>query len=248
MGDNCHIFNRPKSNPMSNHPSDCAHCPHLSQSHLNILTTDELTNISKNRSCLSFKKGQVIYHEGMRVNGIYCVHGGIAKVTKLGPRGKDQIIKFMQPGDLAGYRAMVSNEPMAGSLVAHTDVRACFIPKEIFLSSLRENPTFSLDLLKESCHELGEWGKIVTNLAQKTVKERLAELLLLLESTFGKHEEGYIDIQLTREELANMVGTATESLIRLLSELKKEGIVESKGKKIQILDPIALRSQAELMH
>lgn len=233
---------------MSNHPSDCAHCPHLSQSHLNTLTTDELSDISKNRSCLSFKKGQVIYHEGMRVNGIYCVHGGIAKVTKLGPRGKDQIIKFMQPGDLAGYRAMVSNEPMAGSLVAHTEVRACFIPKEIFLSTLRENPAFSLDLLKESCHELGEWGKIVTHLAQKSVKERLAELLLLLESTFGTDEEGAIDIQLTREELANMVGTATESLIRLLSDLKKDNLVITKGKKITITNASGLQSEAELMH
>jgi len=233
---------------MSNHPTDCAHCPHLSQSHLNTLTTDELSDISKNRSCLSFKKGQVIYHEGMRVNGIYCVHGGIAKVTKLGPRGKDQIIKFMQPGDLAGYRAMVSNEPMAGSLVAHTEVRACFIPKEIFLSTLRENPAFSLDLLKESCHEWGEWGKIVTHLAQKSVKERLAELLLLLESTFGTDEEGAIDIQLTREELANMVGTATESLIRLLSDLKKDNLVITKGKKITITDASGLQSEAELMH
>jgi CRP-like cAMP-binding protein len=233
---------------MSSHPHDCAHCLHLSQSHLNTLTTDELDGISKSRSCLVFKKGQIIYHEGMRVNGIYCLHGGIAKVTKLGPKGKDQILKFMQPGDLAGYRSMVSNEPMAGSLVAHTEVRACFIPKEIFLSTLRENPAFSLDLLKESCHELGEWGKIVTHMAQKSVKERLAELLLLLQATFGTTEDGVMDIQLTREELANMVGTATESLIRLLSELKKDGIIESSGKKIKILNISALNAQAELAH
>lgn len=234
--------------PTATHPSNCATCAHLTKSHLGTLTTDELKDISNNRSCLSFKKGQVIYHEGMRVNGIYCVHGGIAKVTKLGPRGKDQIIKFIQPGDLAGYRAMVSNKPMAGSLVAHTEVRVCFIPKETFLGKLRENPAFSLDLLKESCHELGEWGKIVTNLSQKSVRERLAELILLLQATFGTNDEGSIDISLTREELANMVGTATESLIRLLSELKKEGAISTSGKQIHIKNMNLLTRISELTH
>lgn len=232
----------------STHPHDCAHCPHLSHSHLNALSTDSLDDVSKNRTCLVFKKGQTIYHEGMRVNGIYCVHGGIAKLYKLGPKGKEQIIKFAQPGELAGYRAMISNEPMAGSLVAHTEVRACFIPKETFLTSLRENPTFSFELLAASCKELGEWGTVVTNLAQKSVKERLAELLMLLQATFGTADEGHIDIILTREELANMVGTATESLIRLLSELKKEGAISTSGKKITIANMSMLRSIAELAH
>jgi CRP-like cAMP-binding protein len=184
----------------------------------------------------------------MRVNGIYCIHGGIAKLFKLGPKGKEQIIKFAQPGELAGYRAMISNDPMSGSLVAHTEVRACFIPKDVFLASLRENPTFSFELLAASCHELGEWGKIVTNLSQKSVRERLAELILLLQATFGTDDEGSIDISLTREELANMVGTATESLIRLLSELKKEGAISTSGKRICITNMNLLTRISELAH
>lgn len=232
---------------MNSHPQDCALCPHLGHGHLASLDKEGLDQISKNRTCLSFKKGQTIYHEGMRVNGIYCLHGGIAKLNKLGPKGKEQILKFVQPGELAGYRAMIGNEPMSGSLVAHTEVRACFIPKEIFLTQLRNNPTFSFNLLAASCKELGEWGKIITNMSQKSVKERLAELLLLLNATFGEHEEGYIDIQLTREELANMVGTATESLIRLLSELKKEGAIDTSGKKLYIKNIHKLKAQAELM-
>lgn len=232
----------------TSHPHDCAHCSHLGASKMNFLTPNELESVSKNRSCLVFQKGQTIYHEGMRVNGLYCVHGGIAKLSKLGPKGKNQIIKFMQPGDLAGYRAMIANEPMIGSLIAHTDVRACFIPKEVFLTALRENPNFSMELLKESCKELGDFGKVITNLSQKSVKERLAELLLLLHSTFGTREDDMLNIQLTREELANMVGTATESLIRLLSELKKEDIIQSSGKNIKITNMSALIAQAELAH
>jgi CRP-like cAMP-binding protein len=85
-------------------------------------------------------------------------------------------------------------------------------------------------------------------MTQKSVKERLSEMLLLLETTFGRNEEGFIDITLTREEMANMVGTATESLIRLLKELKKEEIIETSGKQIKILDHSELRLSADLMY
>ena len=99
-------------------------------------------------------------------------------------------------------------------------------------------------MLKLSCHELGEAGKMITSLAQKNVKERLAEILLILNSTFGEDEEGYIDINLTREEIANMVGTATESVIRLISELRKEGLIRSKGKRIALENRSSLRQVA----
>ena len=197
---------------------------------------------------MSFKKGQTIYHEGMRVNGIYCLNGGIGKLSKLGPKGKDQIIQFVQPGDMTGYRSMISNEPMIGSLIAHTEVNACFIPKEVFLSQVKNSPSFSFQLLQSSCHELGEWGKVISNMTQKTVKERLAEMLLLLEASFGTNENDQIDIQLSREELANMVGTATESLIRMLGEFKKNDILLTSGKHIQITDKQALKAEADLMY
>lgn len=233
---------------MNTHPIECASCAHLSTSHLSALDAEGLGTVSKNRVCLSFKKGQTIFHEGMRVNGVYCVHGGIGKLMKLGPKGKDQILSFVQPGEIAGYRAMVSNDPMIGTLIAHTEVKACFIPKDIFLTQIKENPKFSFKLLEASCHELGEWGKVISNMSQKTVRERLAELLLVLRSTFGVHEEGYIDLQLSREELANMVGTATESLIRLMTEMKKEGLISTQGKKITVENDGALKVAADLMY
>ena len=232
--------------PVNKH--DCATCQHLSKSHFSSLDADGLDTINSNKVCMSFKKGQTIYHEGMRVNGIYCLNGGIGKLSKLGPKGKDQIIQFVQPGDMIGYRSMISNEPMIGSLIAHTEVNACFIPKEVFLNQVKNSPSFSYQLLQSSCHELGEWGKVISNMTQKTVKERLAEMLLLLEASFGTNENDQIDIQLSREELANMVGTATESLIRMLGEFKKNDILLTSGKHIQITDKQALKAEADLMY
>lgn len=227
---------------------DCSTCQHLSKSHFSSLNAEGLGQVNDNKVCMAFKKGQTIYHEGMRVNGIYCLHGGIGKLTKLGPKGKDQIIQFVQPGDIAGYRSMISNEPMVGSLIAHTEVRACFIPKDVFLNQVKNSPSFSFKLLQASCHELGEWGKVISNMTQKSVKERLAEMLLLMEASFGKNEQKCIDIQLSREELANMVGTATESLIRMLGELKKDGIISTSGKNIEILNHQMLKAEADLMY
>jgi len=89
---------------------------------------------------------------------------------------------------------------------------------------------------------------VISSMTQKTVKERLAEMLLLLEATFGTKEDGEIDIQLTREELANMVGTATESLIRMLGEFKKSGILNTSGRNITITDKQALKAEADLMY
>jgi len=205
-----------------------------------------LEEISQLKTCVSFRKGQVIMHEGARPQGIYCVHRGKIKLYTLGTEGKEQIIRFVTKGDLIGYRSILSDEPISASAAALEDTHACYIPKSSFFKVIEDNPKFSLNLLKLSCHELGEAGKMITSLAQKNVKERLAEILLILNTTFGVDEEGYIDINLTREEIANMVGTATESVIRLISELRKEGYIRSKGKRIGLEDRAALRQMASV--
>lgn len=230
------------------HRLECASCQHMRSSHFSSLDANGLNKINSNKVCLHFKKAQTIYHEGMRVNGIYCINKGIAKVSKLGPKGKDQILRFVMPGEIAGYRSMLAGEPMVGSLVAHTELTACFIPKEVFIEQVKSSPNFSFELLSASCQELGEWGKVISNMTQKSVKERLSEMILLLEATFGVDESGSIDITLSREEMANMVGTATESLIRLLNGLKKERIISTAGKRIIILDKNQLKLSADLMY
>ena len=97
-----------------------------------------------------------------------------------------------------------------------------------------------MDIMKLTCHELGVANAYITDIAQKTVRERLAEIIILLIDDFGLDEQNYLNISLTREELANIVGTATESVIRLLSEFKSDNLIELKGRKIKILNKRAL--------
>jgi CRP-like cAMP-binding protein len=114
------------------------------------------------------------------------------------------------------------------------DMQVCFIPKQEILQFFNENNQFSLNMMKSVCGDLKDADDNMVNLAQKTVKQRLAETLLKLESDFGIHEDGSLKIQLSREEIAGMIGTATESCIRLLSEFNKEGWVSLHGKKITL--------------
>lgn len=225
-------------------PRHCEFCAEHPSSAFHGLGKDTLEEISQLKTCVTFRKGQVIMHEGARPQGVYCVHKGKIKLYTLGTEGKEQIIRFVTKGDLIGYRSILSDEPISASATALEDTFACYIPKSSFFKVIEDNPKFSLNLLHLSCHELGEAGKMITSLAQKSVKERLAEILLILRTTFGEDEEGYLDISLTREEIANMVGTATESVIRLISELKKEGFIDSKGKRIKVNDRRALRQIA----
>lgn len=200
------------------------------------LSREEIDLVNYEKEFRQYKRGELLYNEGSRISGFYCIHKGIIKVFKTGFDGKEQIIRFAKPGDIIAYRSVLSNEVACTSARVIEDCQVCFIPSEILISLVRSNSSFALELLKLACHELGEANSFITDIAQKTVRERLAEILLLLIEDFGLDENNFLKISLTREELANIVGTATESVIRLLSEFKTDSLVELNGRRIKILN------------
>lgn len=121
----------------------------------------------------------------------------------------------------------------------------CFIPKDEIIKDLEKNPDFTMDILKTMANSLKKSENSVVNMAQKNVKQRLAETLLNLHSEFKTNQENAINIHLSREDIANIIGTATESAIRLLSDLKKREIIAFKGKDIIIVNKIKLEKIAQ---
>jgi len=218
----------------------CNGCSPESGSLFRYLTYDETQMLNYQKDFRQFKRGEVLYQEGNRISGFYCINSGIIKVFKTGFDGKEQIIRFAKKGDFIAYRSVLSNEPACTSAKVIEDCQICFIPSEVLIQLSKVNSTFALELLKLACHELGEANSFITDIAQKTVRERLAEILLLLVHEFGLDDNKFLKISLTREELANIVGTATESVIRLLSEFKTDKMVELNGRKIKILNIKAL--------
>ena len=212
------------------------------------LSREEVDLLNFEKEFRQFRRGDVLYNEGSRISGFYCIHSGIIKVFKTGLDGKEQIIRFAKPGDIIAYRSVLSNEVACTSAKVIEDAQVCFIPAEILISFVKSNSTYAHELLKLACHELGEANSFITDIAQKTVRERLAEILLLLVNDFGLDDQNYLQISLTREELANIVGTATESVIRLLSEFKSDRLVELTGRKIKVLDKKGLEKISNIFN
>ena len=225
----------------------CEHCIVREFSSLKALNKDELLKLAECKTSFIIKKGDPIFEEGDTVNGIYCITTGVCKMSKLSPNGKDQIIKLVKAGELIGQRSMISDEPANLSAVALEDMEVCFIPKSEVLNMFDNNNQFSLNMMKTICGDLKEAGEHMISISQKTVKERLAETLVYLEESFGKNADGSLHIQLSREELAGMIGTATESCIRLLSDFNKLGLISLIGKKIVIKDLAKLKRIADIV-
>ncbi|WP_348810939.1 Crp/Fnr family transcriptional regulator [Flavobacterium maritimum] len=225
--------------------SKCEQCIVREFSSLKALNKDELVKLSDCKTSHTVKKGEVIFEEGETINGIYCVKDGICKLTKLSPNGKDHIVKLIKKGELLGQRSMISDEPVNLTAVALEDMEVCFIPKTEVMGFFDKNNQFSMNVMKTICGDLKDADDHMVNMAQKTVKERLAETLLYLLDTFGKNDDNTLKVQLSRDELASMIGTATESCIRLLSDFNKLGLIELSGKKIILKDINKLKKIAD---
>jgi len=216
--------------------SFCDKCAFETNAVFRFLTRDETDRLNFEKDFRHYKRGEILYHEGSRISGFYCINSGIIKVFKTGVDGKEQIIRFARKGEIIAYRSVLSNEPACTSAKVIEDCQVCFIPSELLIQFVKTNPAFAFEVVKLTCHELAEANSYITDIAQKTVRERVAEVLLNLVKDFGLDEQKYLRISLTREELANIVGTATESVIRLLSEFKSDRLIELNGRRIKILD------------
>jgi len=212
----------------------CEQCIIKEFNSLKSLTKEELMRVSACKTGKLYKKGQVIFEEGETLNGVYCVRDGVCKLSKLSENGKDQVVKLVVKGGLLGKRSLVSEQKTNLSAVALNDMEMCFIPKSEIMNDLSKNPKFTMDVLREMAEDLKESDESIVNMAQKSVKARMAEILMYIQDNFGVDDEGYLSIILSREDYASIVGTATESAIRILSAFKKEGLISTSGKRIKV--------------
>lgn len=223
---------------------DMPQCREKLKSRFSDLSDAELGSLLLPSPAKFYRKGSVIYEEGTKMKGCYFVYSGILKIYQTGQEGKEQIIKFEQSGDIFGFRSVISHEPACTSVKTLSDAILFYISGTSLLDLLKSNSGFAYEMIQITCKELGESNRYIRDIAQKSVKERLAEILILLARDFGMEEDGTLKLSLTREDLGNFVGTATETVIRLLSEYKTEGLVESQGRKIRLLDINRLKTIA----
>jgi CRP/FNR family transcriptional regulator len=209
------------------------------------INNESLESIDSTKTCNIYKKGQRLIQEGTRPLGVYCIKSGKVKVFKLGQQGKEHITSILKEGDLVGYRAMLSDSLYHVSVEALEEVVACHIPREDFLKSFQSDKVLNNTLITELSAEVISLTNVITDIAQKPVRERTAATLVLLNTVYssnnGDNNGDLSEINLTRESLANMVGTATETLIRIIHDFKEEELITTNGRKINIQDLKALQ-------
>lgn len=211
------------------------------------LPTDELAILTANMTTQVYNKGEIIFREGAFATGIYFIQEGKAKKYKVDKEGKEQIIYVANTGEIMGYHALLAEERYPDSAAVLENSEIAFIPKEDFFKVLAKSKILPQRLLKTLSHEFFVLANSIALFAQRSVRERFAMQLVLMRE---KYKENYtpgmaVEINMSREDLASLVGTARENILRILKDFKAEGILETKGRKIIIKDLNKLISIAD---
>lgn len=213
-----------------------------SQSVLADLPEEDLALLTAHQSEQVYSKGEIIFREGAYPSGIFYIKKGKVKKYKVAKEAGEQIIYVANTGELLGYHAILEGARYPDSAASLEESSIVFIPKEDFLEALHHSPLLSRRLLKTLSHEFAVMVNSITLFTQRSVKERLAlQLVVLREKYKVDAQPGMpVEINLSREDLANLVGTTRENIVRILGEFKEAGILETKGRKIIVQNVVAL--------
>ncbi len=187
------------------------------------------------RVTYKFGKGELLFEEGKPVNGIFFVNYGIVKVHKQWGEDRELILRFATNGEIVGHRGIGKEPVFPVSGTAISEVSACFIDIDFFLRSLKVNNDLLFKLMMFFAAELQESEKKMRDLVNLSVKERVLKALRFLEKKFGTTDEGFINMHISKQDLASYVGTTYETYFRVMNELSAEGVFTSSGKQIRML-------------
>ncbi|AOW20357.1 Crp/Fnr family transcriptional regulator [Urechidicola croceus] len=200
----------------------------------NNVSKNYLFEIQDSITIIQCKKGQQFVMEGAPVNGLFFICKGRAKVLKTGIYGKEQILRFVKEGEIVGHRGFGTRKKYGISAVALEDIVLCNFSNEVLEKMLKEIPTLTYNLMLFYAEELNKSENKVKAFAQMTVKEKVIDTLIYLHRKFGQNPKGYLNLVLSRKEIADFAGTSDEQVIRILSTLKKENQIFTSGKRIGI--------------
>jgi CRP-like cAMP-binding protein len=207
--------------------TDCFLCRHC------MPEWKELT--AQKKQTIRFARGQNIFTEGERVNGIYFMYEGAVKVEKKWNREKELILSFARSGDILGHRGIGFEDSYPVTATALIDSTVCFISIDFLKSSLRANPNFTYSLMQFYAAELQKAENRLKNLAHMDVRGRIADTLLEMLEVFGESKDKFIRLAITRQDISSYAGTTYETVFKFFTELEKKKIILTRKKRIRIL-------------
>ena len=221
-------------------PHNCQDCPVWKKSLFKDFDMALLSWMAERKKLLNYKKKDELFSQGKPVQGIYCHLNGLARVVQKDENGNVRFSRLVLPGDTSGHRSLFIEKKCKGTLgVISEDFQACFIPKEDILHLLSDDASFAKNLVVKIAMELQRSEDIHISVKEKTVRGRLAQLLCELSRDFSEtiNDSQYlIKSEITKKEIASLLSVANETVIRLMSEMKSEGLIRYQDKRLVVLD------------
>jgi len=216
----------------------CGQCREGSRHLFDRLDQSDLRFINENKAVQYYKKGQTIFSEGSKAQGVFCLREGNVKIFKLCNDGREQITRIVFPGEIMGLKAFLSGKSYSVSATTLEDSVACFVKRVDFFQLMLKYPDLTNSLIVMLSSLMEEAETKLVSLTHMPVRQRLAETLLFLDQSFHDTSPGdprpFLNI--SRTDIANIIGSVPETVIRLLSDFKEAGIIETRGRKIFLTD------------
>ncbi len=190
-----------------------------------------------------FNKGQLIFSDGDEGDGFYLIVDGTVKVFKLSPDGKEHILHLFSSGRIFGEVPVFAGEHFPVNAEAIADTRVLFFPRSAFLALIRKNPLLAMKMLADLSHKLRRFTTQIENLSLKEIPARLAAYLLFVADEQGTGE--LVDLQISKGQLASLLGTIPETLSRVFAKLSAQKLIRVEGRKIVLLDEMGLKELSE---
>lgn len=206
------------------------------------LTKAEASDLLSMCRTVEYKKGRTIFSEGTEGNEVYLIDEGRVKITTQTPQGRTKILGILQEGDFLGEMAILDPSPRTANAFVHEDASIIVLERKDFLSFIDEHPDVSMKIVQSLCRRVREANDEIRNFTFYDQPGRLAHMLRKLSEKFPGESDGesYIDLKLTHQDLADMLGIARESVTKMVSTLKREGAIDIREHMIYIINDDAL--------
>ena len=216
---------------------DCTICPVRHLSTFKSLEPELVDLVNDQKRSNLYRKGQIVFYEGNPSYGLFCLNSGRVKLFKMTTEGKRLTLRIAEPGDQLGHLSLLSGQPYSASAEALEDSVICFIDRKIIFPILSEQKDVSWAILQNLAKEMIVAQNRAIDIAHRSVRERMAGLLLLLNEKYGhEHEEGILlDLKLSRSDLADLIGISEETSVRVLTDFREELLIRDQNRQILLL-------------
>jgi CRP-like cAMP-binding protein len=214
----------------------CLVCPSRDDSIFAELNKDHLNALDESKVTNTYKKGQILFHQGGPALGVFCVLEGQIKILKNSEEGKETIVRLSTSGDVLGLRGVLTDGNHPATAKVMQDAKICFIDRKFFKDLIQKSPEAANSLILRLAKDVTKLEDHVEEMNTKSVRQRMIQLLLSFCQTYGIRKAGevFIDLKITRAEMGSMIGTTPETVIRILSDMDSTGLIRQDGKKIFI--------------